>query len=71
MKFKEVVVFGDCEKRKNYRSDELSKRLPMPVRVTQPEIISRKGRQRHLKALWKEAVVSAVHNAKLKPVNRS
>lgn len=71
LKFKEVVVFGDCENGKITVADELSKRLPMPVRVTQPEdYFGEKDANDILRRYGKEAVVSAVHNAKLKPVNR-
>ena len=43
----------------------------MPVRVTQPEdYFGEKDANDILRRYGKEAVVSAVHNAKLKPVNR-
>ncbi len=71
LKFKEAVVFGDCEKGEITVAGELSKRLPMPVRVTQPEdYFGEKDANDILRRYGKDAVVSAVHNAKLKPVNR-
>lgn len=71
LKFKEVIVFGDCENGKITIADELSQRLPMPVKVTQTEdYFGEKDANDILRRYGKEAVVSAVHNAKLKPVNR-
>jgi archaellum biogenesis ATPase FlaH len=68
-RFEEVIVFGDCENGKITLSDELGRRLPMPVRVTRPEdYFGEKDANAILCRFGKEAVVQAVQNAKLRPV---
>lgn len=50
--------------------DELSKRLPMPVRVVQAEgYFGEKDANDILRKYGKETVVSAVKNAKIQPVS--
>lgn len=69
-KFKEVIVFGDCEKGKITLVDELSKRLPMPVRVVQmDDYFGEKDANDILRKYGKETVVNAIQNAKIQPVN--
>ena len=69
LKFKAVVVFGDCENGKITLADELERRLPIPVLVTQPEdYYGEKDANDILQKYGKTAVISAIHNAKLKPV---
>ena len=69
-KFGEVVVFGDHEKGKITLVDELSKRLPMPVRVVQAEdYFGEKDANDILRKYGKEAIVSAVQNAKIQPIS--
>ena len=70
LRFQEVVVFGDCENGKITMVDELSRRLPMPVKSVQPEdYLGEKDANDILRKYGKSAVLDAVHNAKLKPVN--
>ena len=69
LKFKAVVVFGDCENGKITLADELERRLPIPVLVTQPEdYYGEKDANDILQKYGKTAVINAIHNAKLKPV---
>jgi twinkle protein len=69
-KFGEVVVFGDHEKGKITLVDELSKRLPMAVRVVQTEdYFGEKDANDILQKYGKETVASAVQNAKIQPVS--
>lgn len=69
-RFQEVVVFGDCENGKISLADELARRLPMPVRVTQPDdYYGEKDANDILRRYGQQAVLEAVHNAKLRPVN--
>lgn len=71
LKFKAVVVFGDCENGKVTLADELGRRLPIPVLVTQPEdYYGEKDANDILRKYGKTTVVEAIHNAKLKPVSR-
>jgi len=69
-KFNEVIVFGDCEKGKITLVDELSKRLPMPVRVVQMEdYFGEKDANDILRKYGKETIINAIQNAKIQPVN--
>jgi len=69
-KFSEVVIFGDNEKGKITLVDELSKRLPMPVRVVQmDDYFGEKDANDILRKYGKESILSAIQNAKIQPVN--
>lgn len=70
-KFKEVVVFGDCEKGKITLIDTLLKRLPhtqMVKCVQQVDYLCEKDANDILRKYGKEAVIKAVENAKVPDV---
>lgn len=68
--FKEVIVFGDCEKGKVTLVDELARRLPIPVKVVQIEdYLGEKDANDILRKYGSEAVRQAVERAKLQPVS--
>lgn len=68
-KFQEVVVFGDCEDGHITLVDELSKRLPMPVRVVRVEdYLGEKDANAILQKYDKQALVDAVDRAEIQPV---
>ena len=70
LKFQEIIIFGDCENGKITLVDELSRRLPMPVKAVQSEdYLGEKDANDILQKYGKSAVITAIHNAKLKPVN--
>ena len=70
-KFKEVVVFGDCEKGKITLIDTLLKRLPhtqMVKCVQQVDYLCEKDANDILRKYGKEAVIKAVENARVPDV---
>lgn len=68
-KFKEVVVFGDCENGGITLIDELSKRLPMVVKcVRQQDYLCEKDANAILCKYGKEAVIKAVQNAQVRDI---
>lgn len=68
-KFGEVVVFGDCEDGKITLVDELSKRLPMPVRVVQvDDYLGEKDANAILLKYGPQALVDAVIKAQIQPI---
>lgn len=70
-KFKEIVVFGDCEKGKITLIDTLLKRLPhtqMVKCVQQIDYLCEKDANDILRKYGKEAVIKAVENAKVPDV---
>ena len=68
-KFKEVVIFGDCENGGITLIDELSKRLPMVVKcVRQQDYLCEKDANAILCKYGKEAVIKAVQNAQVRDI---
>ncbi len=69
-RFSEVVVFGDYENGKITLVDELSKRLPMPVRVVcEADYLGEKDANAILQKYGKQALVDAVERARIQPIN--
>lgn len=70
-KFKEIVVFGDCEKGKITLLDEISKRFPNKVKhVREEDYLGYKDANEILLNHGAEAVRNAVENAISLPVKR-
>ncbi len=69
-KFRELVIFGDCEGGKVTLVDMISKRFSMPIRVVQPEdYYGEKDANDMLRKYGKDLLVQAVNNAKPIPVD--
>lgn len=69
-RFKEVVVFGDCEGGKITLLDTFQKRLPNPVKAVQAaDYLGEKDANDILRKYGPEAVRRAVENAKAPPVS--
>ena len=69
-KFKEVVVFGDCENGKITLVDELGKRLSCILKVVkQEDYLGEKDANDILRKYGKDALISAVNNAEVIPVS--
>lgn len=67
-RFKVVVVFGDYENGKVTLVDELSKRLPK-LKVVQPQYyLGEKDANAILQKFGKQAVIDAVENAEIEPI---
>lgn len=65
-KFKEVVVFGDCEKGKVTLVDKLAARLPQPVKVVRMvDYLGEKDANDILIKYGKDAIRAAIENAEL------
>ncbi len=70
MRFSEIVVFGDCEKGKITLVDELSRRLPKPVRVVHTEdYLGEKDANDILCKYGRDALRQAVERADILPVS--
>lgn len=70
IKFGEVVVFGDNENGEITLADTLMKRLPNTVKVVQSaDYLGEKDANDILKKYGRDAVRTAVENAKVKPVS--
>lgn len=70
IKFHEVVVFGDFEHGKITLLDALQKRLPMPVKAVQTSAyLGEKDANAILTKYGGQALINAVNNAKIVPVN--
>lgn len=70
IKFREIVVFGDCEDGKITLIDELSKRLSMPVKVVRvDDYFGEKDANDILRQYGIEAVRYAVEHAQIQPVS--
>lgn len=66
-KFKEVVVFGDCENGKITLVETLEKRLKMPVRcVRQEDYLHEKDANDILRHYGKDAIITAINNAEIR-----
>ena len=71
VKFNELVIFGDCENGKITLSEILSKRFPNKVRIVREEDYKGcKDANEILQKYGTQAVVDAVNNAEVIPVNR-
>lgn len=69
-KFQEITVFGDCEKGKVTLVDEISRRLPCPVKVVrQEDYLGEKDANDILRKYGREAVQQAVINAEIIPIS--
>lgn len=65
-KFKDVIVFGDCEKGRITLVEELQNRLPQKVKVVQlQDYLGEKDANAILQKYGKQAVIKAVENAKV------
>ena len=70
-RFKEIVIMGDCEKGKITLVDALTKRLDKPLKVVhQEDYLGEKDANDILRKFGAEALVRAVNNAEIVPVNR-
>ena len=68
--FNEIIVFGDCEKGKITLLDTLQKRLPNKIKAVQTEdYLGEKDANDIFCKYGKQAIVTAVENAKVPPVN--
>ena len=68
-KFKEVVVFGDCEHGRITLLDTLEKRLPVKVKgVRMEDYLGEKDANDILRKFGKQAILTAVENAEVPPV---
>ena len=64
-KFKELIVFGDCEKDKITLVEELSNRLPMKIRcVRREDYLGEKDANDIFLKYGKQAIINCVNNAK-------
>ena len=69
-RFAEVIVFGDYENGKITLVDELSRRLPMPVRVIREEdYLGEKDANAILQKYGQQALIDAVSNAAIQPIS--
>lgn len=69
IQFKEVVVFGDCEKGKITLLDTLAKRLPVKVKGVRPEdYLGEKDANDIYRKYGKQAILTAIENAEVPPV---
>lgn len=70
MKFSEIVIMGDCEKGKITLVDELSRRLPMPVKVVHTEdYLGEKDANDILRKYGENALRDAIDKADIIPVS--
>ena len=70
VRFKEVVIFGDCENGKITLVEELSKRLPMPVKVVKVcDYLGEKDANAILQKYGKQALVDATEKAEIQPIS--
>jgi len=70
-KFKELIVFGDCEKGHISLLDELKKRFPGAIRNVRIEHYKGcKDANEMLQKLGKQSIVDAINNATMIPVKR-
>lgn len=64
IRFKEIIIFGDCEKDKVTLIDALQRRLPQPVKcVSAGDYLGEKDANDILKKYGKNAIHTAVNNA--------
>lgn len=70
-KFKEIVIFGDCEKGHITLVDEIKSRFPNRIRVVQTkDYLGCKDANEILQKYGKEAIKNAVKNAQPLPIKR-